>query len=423
MGMGMSQHLSLSQDLEMTLDQRISQKMGLVQSLSLTMNQIFHESDAAPENYYDTLIRFLATRINNPGLKQGFLEFLTNPFVGTRLINSREERLADLLEPNLNTLKEVAVDAMFQMTKGEFGQDPSHRIQLDAVTMRQAFFDPAYLESEIKKQTDLLRDVASGGALMEEIRVKQDALRLADALGPMVTNITTLLGLGFDIKDAQGNSYLGAFFRDMLIVEKLQYIVADRTMARFAARFLPISKKSDPKEHYPAFINVIFEFMMTSIGVISPKLFNLQHAKDEVDIAVLANSDEELRQIYSHYNLSRKEVFFWNRWAVVGVRPSRITDNMIRGLLRVFQVEEGPRLIEISGFDEVFNDIMDIKEELSNDYITKEEAQENMHSLVVHVLTGQELTKEIAGLLKERWYQLLVDLGFSTGHRRNPYHF
>lgn len=408
-----------------SLQQSITHRLDMIHSLTLQMLHIIEDTDADPHKYWEQLIVFLGDRLQSPQLKQGFLQLLSNEFLAKRLLVPDEEHLEKMVAPNSKLLTEMAVDAMYKMTK-DFqdqalapGEEP---IKTNIVRVHQAFENPDEVEAEISRLEDLMRAQHEQGGnvtgLMNEIKENRTALEVHQELLPLVTNSVALLTLAYTIKDETGNSYLRSFFRDMLISSKLRFIASDRIIARFAGRFINIKRNSKPKDHALAVVNTVFEYMLVAIGIVSPELFTLNFAKNEVDEEVLGDTQQEFKAICKHWNLNTEGTFFWSRWALIGQKPSAVTDTKIRDMMRLFQREDADAVLQAVEFDELYKETVETLDKFDDEEINREEAKSELRGSIAASLGSEVVTTLIIKLLQEKWYRRLLSMGFGKSLRR-----
>lgn len=417
MSFGHEMRQTLGQSLEQALEQKIEQRIEIIQRLGLHLSQILQATEASPANYWTGLIRFLALRIKDTKLRSGFESLLTNPFLMDRLLVSAEDSLNRLLTPNHGVLMEISIDAMFKMKQAP-GEEP---IETNIVQVLSAFKNPQEAQEEIERLEELMRSMHGRGedttGLMQQHREYRNAQDVQQELRPLVDNITSLLMFAYRMANETNESYLRNYFRDMLIVHKLRFIASDRIVARFAGRFINIAGDSKPREHAAAVINTVFEYMLVAIGIISPNLFILNWSKSEVDEEVLDPINVELQSVAKKWNLNLNETFFWNRWAIINQKPSAITDNKIRDMVRLFQEEDGPKILEAIEFDQLFEDVLEILDQFRSGESTRNDTKDTLRSRIADVLTGNAVEDLLIQLLQTKWYARLTQMGFQ---RRNP---
>jgi hypothetical protein len=405
--MEMRPSMGMHQEIRTTQEIRIEYRMQMIQQILDSSDILFTEGGSNPVNYWEGLVSHLSEGIDASHLREGFIKFLTIPDVVDQFVRGGEDTLQQMMEPTPETLKDISIGAFWKLAKGQFGEGPDN-LNTDFVRFTRAFYDPESLRQEATQLEDLMRTATAGAGMMDEINACYNAIKLADTFGGTVDNIVSLLGLAYQFRDEKGNSYVESFFRDLLVVSKMKYILADRTMARFASRFAKISRRSKAKEHEQGFMNIIFEYVLTSMGIIAPSVFTLRYAKhDEVDVEVLSSTDEELREICRRYNISLKEPFYWNRWAVMDQRPSRITDRQIRGLMSLFANQEKDIILEATDFPVVFQDILNALETENH-----QERLEELKTILVTVISSGNLTEVLVEMLQDRWYERFLALGF-----------
>lgn len=418
MSFGHEMRQSLSQKLEQSLEQKIEQRIEIIQRMGLRLSQILKASEANPENYWAGLIQFLAQRIKDVNLRAGFESLLTNQFLMNRLLISSEESLTKLLTPNKNVLTEIAIDAMFKMKQAP-GEEP---IETNIALVQNAFKDPTKAEAEINQIEGLMRSMHERGedtrGLMQQLKEQRNAQEVEKELRPMVDNIVALLLFAYRMPNENNESYLRNYFRDMLIAHKLRFIASDRIVARFAGRFINIGTEAKPKEHVMAVINTIFEYMLVAIGIISPNLFILNWSKSDVDEEVLDPANAELHMLANKWNLNLNETFFWNRWAVVNQKPSAITDNKIRDMVKLFQEEDGKKVLETIDYEQLFKNIIATLQDFKSGEIHRNDAKDQLRATIADVLTENALADLLIQLLQTKWYDRLTKMGFQ---RRNPW--
>lgn len=230
---------------------------------------------------------------------------------------------------------------VWEQHRGQFNQEGSVNsfkvIKPDFIT---AFRNPGHLQSEIKKSLEYVRaardkDISS---MMGRIHEMEDALKVAELLeeyvGPMAQATHTLLTQDHT---EQSPSAPISYLRELAFAERANSIISERTLKRFGERTKGSFLRS-PENFKNPFLNTIAEYLLVSMGVVSPDIFKLHtheieqnEYKDLKDD--LAKAGLDLTAILKYYDLKESGTIFWNRWAVKGVKPSRAADDQVRAFI------------------------------------------------------------------------------------------
>lgn len=409
--------MEMSQSIEQKTE--LEQRVELRQALTITMNQIardlFESNPVKPSQYFEGLVDVLANEIQSDSLRQGVVSLMKNP----QLVQEMMKNAEDLIDLDPKVVKGVSVGAIYEMTQGQFSAsigEGEDKKQVKYETTKGRFVDAFFRPEEMKQELELVKDhridlLKSGGNTASQdaaIAEMESALQLAQTFGDLVSNMEQVITLFHSLKTKDGLG-LSDFFKDLAITQKLQFIISERIMARFASRFSGLSKNERVENNSDAFLNSVFEFILVSNGVINEKIFSLHSAKlDEVESEVVEGTMDELDEIYRRYNLSKNTTIFWHRWAVIGKKQTAKTDNQIRDLMRLFREEDGPELLSLVEFEAMFKEVQSINSEVREGELEKEIGRDQLSQLLVSALGNEKVKEHVIKLMHDKWYDRFV---------------
>jgi hypothetical protein len=228
-------------------------------------------------------------------------------------------------------------------------------------------------ESELLKT--LAKDQTDTSGLVREISEKRSALSIAEELQPHRKLLATVLDLAFRIKNADREPILGNFFKEIDLMKGLDWQVSERIAKRFITRFRGLGHSSPGYEYGDAMMNTISEFVMVSLGIIQPELFQRMRGEvHEVDVLFLdQNIDDrtdgavDVKQTMKKLSLVERGPIFWCRWAIPGIKLSVRTDEAIRRLQREVIGGSKEETLAAFGFKEFVEDLRTAKRELDRE--------------------------------------------------------
>ncbi|MEI6773629.1 MAG: hypothetical protein WCL18_02115 [bacterium] len=133
------------------------------------------------------------------------------------------------------------------------------------------------------------------------------------------------------------------FLREKVILDQVTDFSSERLLRRFLKQlpsFLPNKEASNRRDLKNRTIDTIGEFMLISLGIISPSMFKLYKfsiSEEQID-DLTKNTDttrEEIAHLFAYYNLrgiDGKPIFYNRRFTKKQV-PSREADDMVKDFL------------------------------------------------------------------------------------------
>jgi hypothetical protein len=136
-----------------------------------------------------------------------------------------------------------------------------------------------------------------------------------------------------------------------VILDHVQEFSSERLLRRFL-RKLPAFPKhkeiADRRRFKESMINIIGEFMLISLGIISPEMFKLNKFsinQDEIDNLTLSteSTQDEVLNLFRYYNLRgiNGQPIFYNRRYTQNQLPSRESDELVKDFLQKLRGHQG----------------------------------------------------------------------------------
>jgi hypothetical protein len=396
-GLEVEQRLSTEQVLE--LRQTLSQK------LSIELLRIFDSSVSNPADLLFKVLQQLVGSVNDQFLQEGLVDLTKSSHFQSQLLDD----FTLLALPTNSRLKEVALNFLFNCYNGRFPNlDSSNSNAIFHLEVSKGKYTTAMnmsmLDSEknIEALQDLLRTSTGTDSTFEELREKNSALTIRKQYSDTVKKITLYLQLLCQMN----GQMLVSFFRDLVVIQRLNLIFADKIQSRFVRQFR-VSRKSETVE--VNILNTIAEFVFVGMGIISFDLFSHMAFKQDGQYSkdieqALADAGLNIDMILSHYNLQDSGMVFFHRWALNGHKLSRITDGLIYDFVCKTVRKDKIQLLATLEFDDMIDEIKDLKSEKLN----PEEFDVQLRELFVGYFTKTEFVDLIKNLIKTRWYKHLA---------------
>jgi len=141
------------------------------------------------------------------------------------------------------------------------------------------------LEQELKQLKELMKtDLGWSMGALADFRIKNDMLNLVDEdMAKLVETISNILQFLLNTKIKKGDTQDSQvnvlwFLRDKVILNEITEFSSERLLNRFLAGLPSFSVRTESnnrKDLQHRTINVIWEFMLISLGIVSPEMFKL----------------------------------------------------------------------------------------------------------------------------------------------------
>lgn len=175
---------------------------------------------------------------------------------------------------------------------------------------------------------------------------------------------------------------------------------------------MQINKRSTAEEYREAFLNVISEYVLVSIGILTPELFRLNRShveSDEYENARdnLRDDGIDLDRLMDHWGLTRQGTFFWNRWSVRGMRPSYATDEMVREFMTDIIRQSGDEILAAVGYGSWFARVKGIVVNAGMNPESRQRAQEELREILIATVDNDRVHQTLVRLMQGPWFEKL----------------
>lgn len=297
-------------------------------------------------------------------------------------------------------------------------------IPLDEGLFKQAVLRPEELQKEIGRLNEAIlssqgnREPSAADATYNLTRERQkqvDALDIADAYTQRIQEILKIVSGVLLVKPKKNQrNVLIDFLYDTHVLSKLDFYVSERLIKRFCTRFENIKSTSTITDaDKKAASNIAAEFVLVSLGIINPEIFYLQKGEiSSEETAVFKGFCHELNidpnTLAKHYQIQTSGTFFWNRYFVQGMKPSKITEQKIRNFITNTFRQNPDEILAAMQFETGFEAIQQQLRELGkkpkkaelesilNEALLRMLEQEAFQDLVVQKATSQEWKNALA---------------------------
>lgn len=412
LGLTMSprQTLSLRQSQELSL----STTMTLCQKLSATLRALRSDGNNNPPEVLDDVINaVIALFGDKPEIQAALTALFSSPIVRELMLRERRS----FAVPTQPKIAMFALDCVYELssTNGVFnyahGADGKMLLNPPSTTrayLKEAYFDTEKFTRGEAAQREMIKTLQGSSvtsARLLEVNQMRDALLIAGYIKPDIEAFINAMLLLLAKRDSSGRSLLKDFMLDASVLESLDLVLSERLQRRFVKRFGRV-KHNGPDVYEEAFTNTVAEFVLMSMGIISPDIFVLQKSEMSEELFAAVSKDMEgtgisMRGLLRHYGLSPEGGFFWNRYKVIGHRPSRITDELIKQFILQTVRADQKELLKISAYrEEFFPSVAQICESPAD------EREEPLRELLIELFGSSEFQEGLMPLLK-KWYKHL----------------
>lgn len=276
------------------------------------------------------------------------------------------------------------------------------------------------VQNEVERLKDLMRTQWGQNLwLLEEFRTKNNILNLVDE--DMIQSaetfsyilqflLTTKVKKEWSEKKESESGVLW-FLRERVILEEITEFSSERLLKRFLTKlpsFSPRTEHTNCKDLNYRTMDVIWEFMLISLGIISPEMFRLQKFSldpEKIDDLIKDTNTtiEELENLFTYYNLRwiNWKPIFYNRRFTKNQIPSKESDQLVRDFL--LKIKEHREEIFIKfGYNEFEKNVILIKRD---DDLNDEEKEESILEELNSRIADEKFIKEMVKILSNYRYK------------------
>ena len=423
--MGLSLELRPELKTEQTL--RAEQRLGLKaelklgQSLSLNIGEMRGKIIAPDLEILQQVLDSNIDNIPNQELNKGMKALFVDPLLRERLIKNKE----DMAVPTERKIKRLVADYLYDTFSGEFGlgkEDASGNwveesvLKINKNAFSQTCFDQQKQKDELTKMIEIARSMQRKGEDTEgtfmAIKELEDAIRVHGMLKDQIELLKNSVSVALNLKNSEGQPEVRDFFRELIIMNKLNRSVSVRMLRRFAAKFSRINKLSKPEQFETAFVNTIGEYALVSMGIIAPEIFSLYKAELDRELREdlrkdFGNQEANIEQILDHFQTEKRGMLFWNRWKTLGVKPNIITDNLIRDFITATVRKDKDEILEIYDYPQIFEKAKQMVCEGGRNILERQDCKLGLEELLVDAVRDTDNGGKLLALAKNRWYEKL----------------
>lgn len=404
------QTLSLRQSQELSL----STTMTLCQKLSAILRALRSDGNNNPPEVLDDVINaVIALFGDKPEIQTALKALFASPIVRELMLRERRS----FAVPTQSKIAMFALGCVYELstTNGVFnyahGADGKMLLNPPSTTrayLKEAHFDTEKFARSEAVHREMVRTLQASevtDARLLEINQMRDALLIAGYIKPDIETFTNAMLLLLAKRDSTGRSLLKDFMLDASVLDSLDLVLSERLQRRFVKRFGRV-KHNGPDVYEEAFTNTVAEFVLMSMGIISPDIFVLQKGEVSKELFAAVSNDMEgtgisMSGLLRHYGLSPEGGFFWNRYKVLGHRPCRITDELIKKFILETVRADQKELFRISAYrEDFFPSVAEICE------YPADEREEPLRELLIELFESSEFQEGLMPLLK-KWYKHL----------------
>ncbi len=404
---------------KLTAEQRLEMRQEQIHKLGESIINLLESGQLSPSNQYDAMVKRVLPLVKGEELREMLGQYANNAHFKRAAL----ERPNAFALPTEGALNEFALRAFHSFHEGAFelecpveGSDKleSRTVNITQKQLRDALEDPAKALKELeefKGLVDIAPDKAMARRHMHDLR---DAIDVATLLKPHIKGVSSSFDLLSRLKDSEGTPFKD-FFRDLVVLPRISFLVSERMMMRFSDRFRQMGKNSKQSEYEIPFGNTVADYALVSMGVVSPQLFALKSQSfDEIaynDMKLLLKEDgHDLDALMKHYRLQIEGTFYWNRWAVQGRRQTRITDEWVREFSTKTVRAELPDILDAADFDDVFREAKQIVEANGKSVEGCKQTDEQLRELLLTTFTDDGFKEFLVGKIKGPWYAKMMEM-------------
>ena len=404
------QTLSLSQSQELSL----STTLTLCQKLSSTLRALRSDGNNNPPEVLDDVINaVIALFGDKPEIQAALKELFASPIVRELMLKERRS----FAVPTQPKIAMFALGCAYELSSSNgvfnYAHGADGKILINPPSTTRAYLEEAHFDVEKfarneATQREIIRTLQGSEvteARLLEVNQMRDALLIAGYIKTDIEAFTNAMLLLLARKDSSGRYLLKDFMLDASVLDSLDLVLSERLQRRFVKRFGRV-RHNGPDVYEEAFMNTVAEYVLMSMGIISPDIFVLQKGEMSKELFATVSKDMEgtglsMVGLLKHYDLSPENSFFWNRYKVLGHRPCRITDELIKRFILETVRADRLELLRISEYrEDFFPDIAEICQ------YPPDEREESLRERLVALFESSEFQEGLMPLLK-KWYKHL----------------
>lgn len=404
MNFGMSQSMSMNQSLEMRVEQIQNVAAAIAGSLVPPSKEV--DWPAVVEQVASQF-----SRVYRDQMRTALLTLTPDYFSNAQKVALQEPQAAE----------SVAHKYVFRESIQKNGGGIAYTLEGNNaetfVHVREAnFFDALTKPDELTEAATRLESlIGNSGAndqgLLEQINEYRDALIAANLLGTQFNDLTSLVRSAEKVTGDDGRPVIPFFFRDVELLKDLSFLVSDRLIRRFASRFAQVSPRAKEGEHGIAFCNVISEYLLMSMGILTEDLFSLK--KGDLDAEEFEELKDTLKndfgvdadELAAKFNINAGPYFF-NRYSVAGVKHTKITDGYIRSFITAGCRQYMPQLLVAGHFSDLLAATQNVNTE-NKDYAERKAA---LRELAVGHFENPKICDGLQQVVRNDLYPMFVKL-------------
>lgn len=418
MGFGMRMEQRPSLQIEQSARHELRQE--LVQKMGYHAESIRDAGPDASDNLLQSVLDGILDGLDDENLREGLRTLFSDGAFRQKILDSA----ALLAVPTPEHVRDVVLNYFYDAHRGEFpiedaggeGQEEGREpevVKTPYARFREAFITPSTTREKIAESVRLLPEQkASGGDPTGLERVRDEAVDALRATDLSRSHIETLmLALNAVLKKREGGKPgLSDFLRDVAVMEKLDFILSERVQRRFADKFSRVGEKTSSESMKNAFLNAIGEYVLVSMGIVHPDVFQLNRGMRDISAYEDAKSDFsdaglDLDDLLRQSRLQGPGTFFLHRWKTLGRAPSPITDELVRAFITQTVRADAERILEAAGYEAFFEKVRSTCRE--GELKDKEEVANDLCSELAETLAEETFETVIINLIRDKWYAKL----------------
>lgn len=342
------------------------------------------------------------------------------------LIKEIAKQKNDLFTLNETKLLNLVGEFLYNLNDGNFeiisnNKTSSENTDADTevVSLDKGLFKKALLnKTDLEKETTELEKIYVNGkdkpefkGLLDEILRNRKALSLVESNTDQIKTIKNSCLYLFGIKNQEGLPVVHDFIKESAVLDKLDFYLSERIQNRFYSRFKQITKGQKSDIYKTAFLNTVGEYVLVSMGIISPELFSLKKGyfgDDQYnDLKTKLTEDGiDIERLFSYYSLKGPGTIFVNRWNTVEAEPGRITDEKIREFITETVRKNEDAVLEIFNYENFFEEAKDISIAAKN-IEERKDMEIKLKELLQKRFEKKEAKDKLIELIKNKWYPKL----------------
>lgn len=405
-------------------------RIEIKQSLDLKMSQdILDMGDqiyGKREDNLKSVIGNAIEKIPDEQIRKGMALMFSEENLIKEMVNNRSNLVLPTNKSVLRTVGDYAYNTNEEDLKSASGENSDSKEETNIVEkeskrpfLAKADFYDALLRTEwVREENARLLDVYNSRKddpayknIPQKILENEKALNFVESNKGQIETMKNALTYLLTLKNESGLPVVHDFIKEMVVLDKLNPVLSERIQKRFSARFSNIKEKTKIDDYKILFLNIVGEYTLAAMGIISPDLFDLKKGyldrEDYEDLSKeMGNIGIDLKKMFSYYSLNGPGTIFVNRWKTIDIKPDRITDEKIRDFItKTVQADKDEILIGLK-FEDFF-------EEIRNAVLSAQTTEERQNMLVdlrrilQDKLSKKETKNLLLNLIKEKWYSKL----------------